>query len=68
MAKRGQNRLSARACQHDDLTSETVVESLTPPTGNGWFYLVTAENLLREEVTKGWTSEGVERLNPAPCP
>ena len=68
MGKRGQYRLSAGACEHDDLTSETVVESGTPPTGNGCFYLVTAENLLREEGTKGWTSGGVERLNPAPCP
>jgi hypothetical protein len=56
------------SCQQYDLTSETAIEAGRPPTGNGWFYLVTAENLLHEEGTKGWNSAGVERTNPLPCP
>jgi hypothetical protein len=55
-------------CQQFDLTSEAAIEAGTPPTGNGWFYLVTAENLLHEEGTKGWNSAGSERSNPHPCP
>jgi hypothetical protein len=55
-------------CQQYDLTNETAIEGGSPPTGNGWFYLVTAENLLREEGTKGWNSAGAERSNPFPCP
>jgi hypothetical protein len=32
------------------------------------FYLVTGENRLGEEGTKGRTSTGAERVNPTPCP
>jgi len=39
-----------------------------PSPGSGLFYLVTGENRLREEGTKGRTSSGVARSNPAPCP
>ena len=55
-------------CQQYDLTGETATESGTPPAGNGWFYLVTAENRLREEGTKGNNSAGALRPNPSPCP
>ena len=40
----------------------------SPPVNNGWFYLVTAENRLREEGSKGYRSSGNERGNAAPCP
>ena len=30
--------------------------------------LVTARNRLTEEGTKGFTSAGAQRSNPAPCP
>jgi hypothetical protein len=56
------------ACQQQDLTGEMTTEPGTPPVANGWFYLVTAENRLREEGTKGNSSAGVERPNPSPCP
>jgi hypothetical protein len=39
----------------------------TPPAGDGWFYLVTAENRLGEEGTKGWPSSGPEREGTV-CP
>ena len=38
------------------------------PAGNGYFYLVTARNRLWEEGTKGSSSAGAQRANPAPCP
>jgi hypothetical protein len=40
----------------------------TPPPRSGVFYLVTGENRLREEGTKGHASTGAERANPSPCP
>lgn len=55
-------------CRQYDLAAETAIETGAPPTGNGWFYLVTAENRLREEGTKGRSSAGTERSNPLPCP
>ena len=50
------------------IAGTTWVDSTTPPTGAGWFYLVTAENRLAEEGTKGYRSDNVERSNPLPCP
>ncbi len=56
------------ACFAQGLAAPTVADPNTPPVNNGWFYLVTAENRLREEGTKGYRSSGAERGNPAPCP
>ena len=39
-----------------------------PSPESGVFYLVTGENRLWEEGTKGFASNGTERPNPAPCP
>lgn len=39
-----------------------------PGPGTGLAYLVTAENRLREEGTKGTSSNGVRRLNAPACP
>lgn len=39
-----------------------------PPPGQAYFYLVTAENRIAEEGTKGSASSGAPRPNPAPCP
>jgi hypothetical protein len=36
--------------------------------GQGYFYLVTAKNLIAEEGIKGRASSGSLRANPAPCP
>lgn len=56
------------SCYQPGLTDESWTESSSPPAGSGWFYLVTARNLLAEEGTKGSRSNGVERTNPSPCP
>lgn len=60
--------LSYGSCQQQDLAGETATDGDEPPVGNSYFYLVTAENLLAEEGTKGFTSAGVERANLSPCP
>ena len=48
--------------------SATISENPPPPAGNGYFYLVTAENRLNEEGTKGFNSAHVEHPNGFPCP
>jgi hypothetical protein len=50
------------------LTSPTATAATTPSPGEVLFYLVTSRNRLSEESTKGFTSAGAERANPAPCP
>lgn len=55
-------------CAHARVEETFVLETQDPPVGAGFFYLVTGENLLREEGTKGYASDGTERANPAPCP
>lgn len=68
------NRLSTLAaanggdCLVSDLTSETSTDSELPGAGNGYFYLVTARNRLGEESTRGYGSDGGERLGGAACP
>ena len=54
-------------CYRSALAGASFVETETPPSGAGWFYLVTAENLLSEEGTKGRSSDGTERANAIPC-
>ena len=56
------------ACFQSGIAGETWSDAGTPPIGAGWFYLVTARNLIAEEGTKGFRSSGAERTNPAPCP
>jgi len=55
-------------CQQPDLPGETATDADVPGAGTGFFYLVTAENVLNEEGTKGFQSSNVERANAAPCP
>jgi hypothetical protein len=56
-------------CEQHDLTATTATDTdPAPSAGDGFFYLVTAENRLAEEGTKGWRSSGSERPNPLPCP
>lgn len=55
-------------CFAHGLTDSTTNDNGTPPRRDGWFYLATAVNRLREEGTKGYRSSGAERANPAPCP
>lgn len=56
------------SCFQGAITGTTWLDAGTPPTGTGWFYLVTAENRLAEEGTKGYRSDHTERPNPLPCP
>ena len=56
------------ACEQPDLPGETATDADVPAVGTGFFYLVTAENILAEEGTKGFQSSSVERANAAPCP
>jgi hypothetical protein len=55
-------------CYLQDLTVHRIDDPDLPPSGNGYFYLVTAENRLGEEGSKGADSTGAARPNPAPCP
>lgn len=41
------------SCQQQDIADETTADSDPLSVGNGFFYLVTAENRLDEEGTKG---------------
>ncbi len=56
------------ACEQFDLPGETATDLDVPAVGTGFFYLVTAENCLEEEGTKGFQSNLTERANLAPCP
>lgn len=56
------------ACLQYGLQETNAIDASTPPGGNGWFYLVTVENRLSEEGTKGSRSDGSARPNPVPCP
>jgi hypothetical protein len=57
------------ACHEAAIAEATTDDPDVPsPPGEGFFYLVTAENRLAEEGTKGWSSSGSERPNPSPCP
>ncbi len=55
-------------CQPPGIITETTTFSATPAIGEALFVLLTAENLLAEEGTKGFTSAAMERPNPTPCP
>ena len=54
-------------CHQRRLAGESAVDDTFPPTGNGYFYLVTARNRIDEEGTKGHDSQGDERLGTV-CP
>jgi hypothetical protein len=55
-------------CEQRDLAGETATVPDLPPATDGFFYLVTAENRLGEEGTKGQDTWGSERPNSGPCP
>lgn len=55
-------------CAQSDVPGTSWSDPSVPPSGIGSFYLVTGKNRLREEGTKGATSAGAPRANPAPCP
>ena len=56
-------------CLERAISGETATDTEVPSTaGDGFFYLVTAENRIDEEGPKGTDSSGTARSNPAPCP
>src|SRR5262245_42023227 len=56
------------SCLQPALPAETFTDAGAPPANQAWLYLVTARNLIQEEGTKGFRSNGIERGNPSPCP
>jgi len=60
--------LAYGACLATDVPTTSYDDPESPEPGEGYFYLVTATDRLRREGTKGWSSAGVERGNPTPCP
>jgi hypothetical protein len=56
------------SCEQHGLSEESATDPDQPPAGEGYFYLVTAENLLGDEGSKGSDSDGADRGNPSPCP
>jgi hypothetical protein len=59
---------SGGACLDSRLTSTTTSDSYEPHAGQTMFYLVTAENRVTEEGTRGFDSVGTERPQTSPCP
>ena len=55
------------ACLQGQIASTSASDPATPATGQIYVYLVTAENRLGEEGTRGHASSGAERLG-TPCP
>lgn len=56
------------SCLQSALASPTGTDASDPGSGICWYYLVTAENRIREEGTSGRDSAGTVRPNPTPCP
>lgn len=56
------------ACLAADLPSNSTSDDAVPVPGEAWFYLVTAENRLREEGPKGTDSAGNPRSASPACP
>ena len=56
------------ACFANAVLDESTNDATVPPSGGGYFYLVTARNGLLEESPKGYGSDGTQEGNPAPCP
>ena len=54
-------------CAQEGLIAPTATDALPVPPGSGRFFLVTVENRLAEEGTKGFSGAGIERTG-AVCP
>jgi hypothetical protein len=63
----GLSGLGFGTCYQQGLTTEMAVDADPVPAGQGFFYLVAAANRLGEQGTKGFRSNGAERLG-AVCP
>lgn len=60
--------LAYGACLLGSLAVASASDLTSPAPGEGFFYLVTVRNRLREEGSKGFRTGGIERGNAAPCP
>lgn len=58
----------AGSCAQQDLSASTTTDPATPAVGTTWFYLVTAENRLGVEGTRGRNASGQERPATGSCP
>ena len=56
------------SCEQQGITDTTTTDSASPPAGDGWFYLITVENRLGEEGTRGTDSAGAARPETGVCP
>ena len=54
-------------CYQSDLPGVSTTDTAPVTTGNGFFYLVTSRNRVREDGTKGLQSNGTMRTGTA-CP
>ena len=54
-------------CHQPSIPTESTATPDTPSPGGGFFYLVTAENRIQEEGSRGNTGGGVERMGVS-CP
>jgi len=55
-------------CAQSRVTGSSWIDPSATAPGDGRFYLVTGENRLWEEGTKGWASGGTARGNASSCP
>ena len=55
-------------CEQQDLAALTTTDPSTPSTANTFYYLVTVENRLAEEGTKGFQGDSTERLGATGLP
>ena len=55
------------SCLHGAVPFTTDIDSSAPPTGAGYFYLVTGRNPAGE-ATLGQAASGAARPNVSPCP
>ena len=55
-------------CRIGDVAGGSVLLEEAPDSGQQFFYLVTAQNMLFEEGITGYDSAGTPRGNPGPCP
>lgn len=65
---RGSSASGAAACYQPGLPGNSFIESTSPESGAGWYYLVGAENTLGEEGPLGLGPGGAPRSPVVPCP
>ena len=55
-------------CLQSGLPTEAASIPASPSPGQAFFFLVTAENTINDEGTKGFASSGAMHPNASPCP